>query len=323
MLHALLHRKLDPAIPEPKRLEDVVTSTVFGTLLLAGAEATLTAWFATASRDPSCEAVAGPLHGCWFWPRMAHAEPDVVLALGAHLIVIEAKVRSGRNDLAVGDGEMTMDDDDADTASNLLDQICRQWESLRRVADTPGLPDELRAAAQSAVPCLFYLVDARGLAKASRQIKESRKLLPSGADVRVLTWQSLHRILHRTVTAGSSPRWASDLVAYLEYESLAGFVGFTPLDAPSVARAARWLHDLTLVRGAELMRWDGLRQRPTGPAASRLFTWSCRNAHRGQWGLLRAKTDVGDLARAATLLRTVPIAGGPSPDPRTTPGSTS
>ncbi len=323
MLHALLHRKLDPAIPEPKRLEDVVTSTVFGTLLLAGATETLIAWLSTAQRDPaSSEPLAGPLHGCWFWPRMAHAEPDVVLALGAHLVVVEAKVRSGRNDLASDDDETTIDSDDADAGASLFDQIGRQWESLRRASDTPGLPDDLRAAAHEARPCLFYLVDARRLAKASRQIQESRSLLPSGADVRILTWQSLHRILHRAAMSGSSPRWSNDLAAYLEYEDLAGFVGFTHIDAPTVARSAQSLHELTLVRGADLMRWDGFRQRLTATVVSPLFKWSCRDAHQALWSLLRADTDARRLARAAAFVRTVPlVVRPPHPPPPPSPPS--
>lgn len=320
VLHALLHRKLDPAIPEPKRLEDVVTSTVFGTLLLAGADATLAAWFATATAGASPEPLTDPLRGCWFWPRMAHAEPDVVLAMGAHMVLVEAKVRSGRNDLAAVDVEPNVEGDDADTGSNLLDQICRQWDSLRRAADTPGLPSDLRAAARGAAPCLFYLVDARRLAKASRQIDESRALLPSGADVRILTWQSLHRILHRLVNTGTAPRWASDLAAYLEYEHLAGFVGFTHLDSSAVTRAARALHELTLVRGAQLIRWEGFCQRQTGTAGSALFAWSCRRSHQARWGILRPGTGAGALIRAGTLLRNVPIAGGPVADHRTTAG---
>lgn len=320
VLHALLHRKLDPAIPEPKRLEDVVTSTVFGTLLLAGADETLAAWFATASRDPSGETVAGPLRGCWFWPRMVHAEPDVVLALGAHLVVVEAKVRSGRNDLVGDDDETTIDGDDADTAASLLDQIGRQWESLRRAADTPGLPDDLRTAAHNAKACLFYLVDARRLAKATRQIQESRGLLPDGADVRILTWQSLHRILHRAVMSSSWPRWARDLVAYLEYENLAGFVGFTHMDAPAVARAARRLQALALVRGDDLLRWDQIVARKS---ASPLFNWACPNTRHALWSLLRMETTARGVMHAAGLVLSTPIARGPSPALQHTRGGTS
>ena len=37
MLHALLHGKLDPTVAEPERLEDALTSTVFGTLAIVEA----------------------------------------------------------------------------------------------------------------------------------------------------------------------------------------------------------------------------------------------------------------------------------------------
>ena len=37
MLHAVLHHKLDETTPEPQRLEDALTSTVFGTLVMTDA----------------------------------------------------------------------------------------------------------------------------------------------------------------------------------------------------------------------------------------------------------------------------------------------
>ncbi|MCH8130685.1 MAG: hypothetical protein IIC70_12405, partial [Acidobacteria bacterium] len=100
MLHALLHGKLDEKTPEPERLEDALTSTVFGTLVLADAGDVLADWLGRARRvDGGRRPVKDRrINGVWFWPQLALAEPDVVLRLGDELFVIEAKYRSDRHD---------------------------------------------------------------------------------------------------------------------------------------------------------------------------------------------------------------------------------
>ena len=50
MLHAVLHHKLDETTPEPQRLEDALTSTVFGTLVMTDACDVLAAWLSRAKR---------------------------------------------------------------------------------------------------------------------------------------------------------------------------------------------------------------------------------------------------------------------------------
>ena len=114
MLHALLHRKLDESIPEPQRLEDALTSTVFGALVWMEAWDTLTQWLAL----PHSAATAGSSNGCWFWPRLAFAEPDVVLHMGNVLVVVEAKSRSGRHDriAAIDDAEHAVRSTSASTS---------------------------------------------------------------------------------------------------------------------------------------------------------------------------------------------------------------
>src|SRR5206468_3570724 len=94
MLHALLHHKLDELIPEPQRREDALTSAAFGTLVLVNAWDMLARWLGVSDDQP-----VSANSDCWFWPRLAFAEPDVVLRLGGSLVVVEAKYRSGRNDL--------------------------------------------------------------------------------------------------------------------------------------------------------------------------------------------------------------------------------
>ena len=126
MLHAVIHHKLDDSIPEPQRLEDALTSTVFGTLAITDACEVLTAWLSRAKRvDGTREQVqAQRIDGIWFWPRLALAEPDLLLQLGDMLFIIEAKYRSGRHDLANVDGDTN------DGQSQITDQLHRQWLSL-------------------------------------------------------------------------------------------------------------------------------------------------------------------------------------------------
>jgi hypothetical protein len=96
VLHALLHGKLDPAVPEPERREDALTSAVFGMLVSVEALDLVAKWL----KVNDWQSEEGLLD-CWFWPRLAGGvEPDVVLRLGSVLIVVEAKYRSGRHDLS-------------------------------------------------------------------------------------------------------------------------------------------------------------------------------------------------------------------------------
>ena len=58
MLHAVLHHKLDETTPEPQRLEDALTSTVFGTLVMTDATGVLAAWLSRAKRVDGTSAPA-------------------------------------------------------------------------------------------------------------------------------------------------------------------------------------------------------------------------------------------------------------------------
>lgn len=93
-MHALLHGKLAESNPEPQRLEDALTSTVFGAIFWAEDWKLLERWLGIPS--PSSQRV--PIIEYWFWPRLALAEPDVVFRLGNVLVVVEAKYRSDRHD---------------------------------------------------------------------------------------------------------------------------------------------------------------------------------------------------------------------------------
>ncbi len=220
MLHALLHNKLDATTPEPQRLEDTLTSTVFGTLALVGAGDVLAKWLQLAkcidgSRD--CTPMS-EIRGIWFWPRLALAEPDVVIQLGGQLFVIEAKFRSGRHDTAHPDAKVPKDDE------HIADQLHRQWASLQPEHVGRGrYPHQLREAIAHCSITLIYLVDARRRRRAERDFRESADRLPPTADLRLLTWQSLDELLATDHQA--SPRWVNSLRQYFDLVGLQGFTG--------------------------------------------------------------------------------------------------
>lgn len=244
MLHAVLHHKLDETTPEPQRLEDALTSTVFGTLVMTDACDVMTAWLSRAKRvDGTREPVqAQHIDGIWFWPRLALAEPDVVLQLGDQLFVIEAKYHSGRHDLAGGDGDAT------DGEPPITDQLHRQWLSISdSVTDHEGYPDDLRRAIATCRKALIYVVDGRRSHRAWRQFRESIDHLPYDADCRLLTWQSLHEVIASAVLPPEPRRWHALLCDYLQHLGLEGFIGLRSHShgrSSDFTAATRWLSRL-------------------------------------------------------------------------------
>lgn len=213
MLHALLRNKLTESIPEPQRIEDALTSTVFGTLVLVGAWHLLERWLGLNS-DASQPEDAESRNDCWFWPRLAFAVPDVVLRLGKALVVVEAKYASGRHDTAAAN---VADED-------LSDQLVRQYRSVTTSVDSR--PRYLEPIEQAIVHCSLvqvYVVDARRMRRAQRDFDESEGRLPAGACVRLVTWQSLFRLLDDASVQRA--RWVADLRAYLDLSGLDTFCG--------------------------------------------------------------------------------------------------
>lgn len=213
MLHAILHRKLDPLTPDAQRLEDAVTSTVFGTLTLVERWDLLIRWLGGPS-DQDAEVMAGEV---WYWPTLRTPGcvviPDVVVRVGPRLFVVEAKYGSGRSDIA-GDGE---------NPDQIRDQLARQYKCLTTPVDLRRpFPDGIETAlAQCAVQQIF-LVDARRIKSARRELMESQACEPR-MNVKLITWQQLDRLLHESRVG---KRWAADLRRFMEFEGLSAFVGF-------------------------------------------------------------------------------------------------
>ncbi|MBX3248009.1 MAG: hypothetical protein KF901_12585 [Myxococcales bacterium] len=235
MFHAEIHGKLVPDAPEHERAEDVLTSTVWGTLFLAGAWDLVTAWLRHARDEDGHGLDLGSGDGGpqWFrfWPRLQTIEPDLLLRIGSSLLLIEAKYLSGKS----GAGH--------DEEGALRDQLARQWRSIHPPVEQAALyPGDVRAAIDGTTSrCVVYLVRARAMRKARKELETSRGLLGDDARLYLLTWENLHaELLARARREDLSNRWwEADLRALLERRGLQAFQGFQGLWSTKVARAVR------------------------------------------------------------------------------------
>ncbi len=229
MLFAEIAGKLGPEALDHERREDTLTSSVIGTLLVADACVVLRDWLCRARTEtgeqiPHIES----LKPCrfWFWPRLSESEPDVVLQLGAVLVVVEAKYLASKS----GSGAADEDDEESDTggldSGQPVDQLAREWRSCDpRAPLVEHYPSELRDAIAGAERrFLVYLVRGPQLRKARDEMRLSRTLLGPDAALYLLTWEELHVTLR-----GSDHRdrmWAGPLLRLLERRDLSGFRGF-------------------------------------------------------------------------------------------------
>lgn len=227
MLHALLHGKLDPAVPEPERREDALTSVVFGVLVLVEAWNVIAQWLKVSDWQS-----AEGLLDCWFWPRLAGGvEPDVVLRLGSVLIVVEAKYRSGRHDLSP-------DDEDEERP---VDQIVRQHRAVSPPHDSRSpYPELLERAVRECRLLQAFVVDARRIRRARREHAESLSRLPKNAAVNLVAWQDLYGLLLSPEWVRA--RWAIDLRTYLRACGLASFQGIrrNMADSSHLEALSKW-----------------------------------------------------------------------------------
>jgi hypothetical protein len=224
MLHALLRRKLHPSIPEADRLEDALTSTLLGPLVWLDAWDVLCDWLGVERATDSSKNMS------WFWPRLAYAEPDVVLRLGRNLVVIEAKFLSGRHDAVPVLGDET----------SPSDQIVRQYNSVfhDRGARLPYTP-LLETAITQCRRVYVMAVDSRRIRRARREYHESAKELPATVEFRLVTWQKLYS---RLATLSRTRTWVNDLLSYMESIGLDSYngIGHGLVNTASVTNMLGW-----------------------------------------------------------------------------------
>ncbi len=327
MLYAELHGKLDDSASNHERIEDILTSTVFGTLFLADTGVqVLCEWLGCARRMASDGRIAEEIPAIpadsamqhWFWPSLAEAEPDLLIRLGHKLFVIEVKYQSA---MGQGDEDGVAAVGHVEVPTKFGNQLARQWRSCS--VDSPRFdryaPD-LQAAIAECELTLVYLVSSQHYRRATRELHGSwAEIGPSAgkaASLCLLTWQDLHRVLvlrHRRL-GGVTPRWVPDLAALLaDRRKLAAFIGFPQSMGQQLGGAAaqvsawgtRWNTpraelpfqaltklDLSAVHElAQAMSAYAVARKPRAPRA--LDGLDCRAIHAvaaGDWPLTKSAT---------------------------------
>lgn len=227
MQFAELHHKLDEDADRLDRREDILTCTVFGTLIVGGRTDVLRRWLGRAVRldgERLDLSPSGELGGYWFWPRLGGCEPDLLLLFDDLLLVIEAKYGASKG----GAGDHA--DDGEEETEDPRDQLVREWRATAPGVDTSRLPDDLADAIAGSRRRLIYLVRRQRRAHAKKELRDSVELAGE-LDVErcfyLLTWQELHRemMLDQRGTLEPPPGWFGDLVRLLERRDLGTFTG--------------------------------------------------------------------------------------------------
>jgi len=257
MLHAILHRKLGLLTPEPQRLEDAVTSTIFGTLALVERWDIVLEWLSGSST------ARGDASGTnWFWPTLRTAErvsiPDVCVRIGDRFFVVEAKYGSGRHDRT-----------DVEQPEEVLDQLVCQYSCITAGPDSRiGYAEGLRRALDECAVEQIYLVDARRIRRASMELAQSREREPR-MDITLATWQQLDCLIYER---GGSARWATDLRQFLDMQGLGAFVGFGRMAPVQVASLSKWRFE----RSGRSARLRDVFRHTIVDSAVRIGSWRSR-----------------------------------------------
>lgn len=212
MLKAYLHNKVSRRLV---RLEDVVTSAVFGALEASGQEGLdIARGFLALARtqrtpDPNCELHATTIiYEFWPWltSPLASAEPDVLITLqdgdSRSLIAIEAKLDSGKSSFASDD-------------EKIGDQLAREWIALLETAKRRGIPN---------CTLIYLTADFAPPADIDESLAELTKKHPEigrTAEILWLSWRDLPALITPNHSIG-----LRDLRAFLLEEHLGHFAGF-------------------------------------------------------------------------------------------------
>ena len=229
MLHAELHNKLSSLALEYERNEDVLTSTVFGTLLAAeGGPSVLREWLQQAEFEDGPQALRLPDGEIdyRFWPSLGGCTPDLALRFDDLLYVLEMKYRSGASDIQ------------REGADESELQLAKQWEACRngsRLMHAFGRTTRFRHAA------VLYVVDgARGVRGSRNDVEKARQRAGChGGRIGILFWQQLFVFLRERMEGQRQcARWINDLALLLERRQLGTFTGFPKRFDPAAARHA-------------------------------------------------------------------------------------
>jgi len=212
MLKAYLRNKVSRRLV---RLEDVVTSAVFGALEASGQEGLdIARRFLALARTQRTPDANSELHATKltyeFWPwltsPLASAEPDVLITLddgdSRSLIAIEAKLDSGKSSFASDDEQIG-------------DQLAREWIALLETAKRRGIPR---------CTLIYLTADFAPPTDIDDSLAELMKKHPDigrNAEILWLSWRDLPALI--TPNHGIGLR---DLRVFLLEEHLGYFAGF-------------------------------------------------------------------------------------------------
>jgi hypothetical protein len=234
MIHAALHGKLGCL-----DLEDPLTAAVFGRLKYLPVQ-TVSDWFANARPwgTSSKPALAAFLEGAIspnpvFWPQWPDVlrgrgivEPDVVLLSDSGMLVVEAKLDSGKSPSVVVIEEH----------EHPADQLARQWKAAGEVC---------RNRVYGALEPVALLYLTAHLSPPTRELDESIAAMRAhGAEPQLfwLSWSALEDPLRERIGQGAEPAAAiaKDVLAYLDEASLLRFKGWRLGQASPVKSAHLW-----------------------------------------------------------------------------------
>ena len=235
MLKALIRSKLSPA---QENMEDILTSNVFGSLEMCGANRLLFDFLRQAKTlggkslfDGATDIMTADYS---FWPRFQECddaffrEPDVELNIVLNdgrkfKLFIEAKFLSGKSSFDEDSGEVDVEDREADDSMSVSikevqrsnDQLASQWVHLTRaVVGTNQNPALIFLTADTAAP-KSAIEESRVSAR-----KVAGKSVPE-FECYWLSWRHLYSILKR-----DGQFIEKDLLSVLDYLELHFFHGF-------------------------------------------------------------------------------------------------
>ncbi|RKG66348.1 hypothetical protein D7V80_20125 [Corallococcus sp. CA054B] len=237
MLAAELHGKLGDGTNARDRMEDVLTSSVFGLLRCMESPDLLVTWLgeSRSAVDGAGRLVTGAVHSAdiHLWPRLRTRELDVLVLLrgplGLHVIGIECKYASGKSNASVDD----TGDDEQHTAGS-SDQLAYYMDALAADAlqSRPYRPEEVRRRS------LLYLTAHAAMPREDLEASWKARREHSAIDLHWLPWRELAPLLPQDSQTHCLPRLLAELRQVLERRGLATFTGWKDT-APQWRRPSR------------------------------------------------------------------------------------
>ena len=241
MTIAELHGKLNPARPEgvSERMEDLLTSDVFGTMKYAGWDKGFWDWIQMAEIapvSPSPPSITNLLNKSWpskiyfkFWPLLENGrEPDLAILVELEngrflIIVVEVKYLSGTSDWDDDEKAKTLDI----TGSQLADQVMGLYmmptAELMRWFEIPG-----RAESHDVVKAHLFITTHSVLPVLDYEKAATRMNGPWPIPSYWLSWDSLAQCFegHLDQEDEGISELLKDLDLLLKRKGLVPFSGF-------------------------------------------------------------------------------------------------